>query len=120
METPKIFESEFRFCQIIWDSEPINSTDLVRLCEKKLNWKKSTTYTVLRRLVERGVLRNIDSMVTSLVSIDEVQAAEIDELVEKTFDGSLPMFISAFTKNRKLSDKDIEAIEKMIDQYKEK
>ncbi len=120
METPKIFESEFRFCQILWNNEPINSTDLVKVCEEKLSWKKSTTYTVIRRLVERGVLKNENAIVTSVVSKDAVQVSEINDLVERTFDGSLPMFIAAFTKNQELSKEDIEAIRGMIEAYEEK
>lgn len=119
MNTPKIFESEYRFCEILWQEEPIKSSSLVRLCNERLDWKKSTTYTVIRRLVERGVIKNEDSVVTSIVSRDEVQASEIDELVDTKFNGSLPMFISAFTKNRKLSQKDIDAIKEMIDSYEE-
>jgi len=119
LKTPKIFESEFRFCQILWENEPINSTDLVKLCEKNLDWKKSTTYTVIRRLVERGVLKNENAVVTSLVSRNEAQISEINELVDKTFDGSMPMFIAAFTRNQKLSDEDIAAIRLMIDSHED-
>lgn len=117
MRTPKIFESEFRFCQILWDNEPIKSTELVKICENMLGWKKSTTYTVIRRLSERGVLKNEDSTVTSKVSKDDVQISEINELVEKTFNGSLPMFIAAFTNNKELTKEDIAAIRGMIDSY---
>ena len=90
MSTPKIFESEYRFCLILWEHEPVNSTELVRLCKEKLGWSKATTYTVIRRLAERGVVRNENAVVTSLVSKAEAQEAEIDELVEKTFEGSCP------------------------------
>lgn len=118
MPTPKVFESEYRFCQILWEVEPINSTQLVKLCRERLGWTKGTTYTVIRRLSGRGVLKNENATVTSLVSREEVQMAEIDELVEKTFGGSLPQFISAFTKHRKLSAKDAEEIQRMIDRFK--
>jgi len=87
METPKVFESEYRFCLILWENEPVGSTQLVRLCREKLGWTKATTYTVIRRLAERGVLKNENAVVSSLVSKDEVQAAEINELVVKTFGG---------------------------------
>ena len=90
MGTPKVFESEYRFCLILWEHEPVKSSELVALCREKLGWKPTTTYTVIKRLSERGVLKNENTIVTSLVSKDEVQAAEIDELVEKTFEGSLP------------------------------
>ena len=84
MATPKVFESEYRFCQILWEYEPVNSTRLVQLCRERLGWSKATTYTVIRRLAQRGVLKNENAVVFSLISRDEVQAAEIDELVEKT------------------------------------
>ena len=81
METPKVFESEYRFCLILWEHEPIKSSDLVNLCKEQLGWKSSTTYTVIKRLSERGVLKNENTIVSALVTKDEVQAAEIDELV---------------------------------------
>ena len=118
METPKIFESEYRFCLILWENEPIKSSELVNLCKEKLGWKPTTTYTVIKRLSERGVLKNENSVVTSLVSKDEVQAAELDEMVEKTFEGSLPAFIAAFTKHHSLSKDDIDAVQAMIDLYR--
>ena len=118
METPKIYESEYRFCLILWANEPVKSKELVRLCQEQLGWKPTTTYTVIKRLSERGVLKNENTIVTSLVSKDEVQAAELDEFVEKTFEGSLPAFIAAFARNQKLSDKEIDAMQAMIDQYR--
>ena len=117
MSTPKIFESEYRFCLILWEHEPVNSTELVRLCKEKLGWSKATTYTVIRRLAERGVVRNENAVVTSLVSKAEAQEAEIDELVEKTFEGSLPAFVAAFTRREKLSAADVAALQQMIDSY---
>lgn len=118
METPKIFESEYRFCLILWENEPVKSSTLVALCREQLGWKPTTTYTVIKRLSERGVLKNENTVVTSLVSKDEVQAAEIDEMVEKKFGGSLPAFVAAFTKHRKLSDAEIDAVQQMIDRYR--
>ena len=118
METPRIFESEYRFCRILWEREPVTSGELVRLCRERLAWKPTTTYTVIRRLAERGVLKNENSVVTSLVSRDEVQAAEIDELVDKKFDGSLPAFVAAFTRRRKLSRAEVEEMQRMIDEYR--
>ena len=120
MSTPKVFESEYRFCLILWEHEPVKSTELVKLCEEQLGWKKATTYTVIKRLAERGVLKNENAVVSSLVSKDEIQASEIDELVEKTFEGSLPSFIAAFTKHTKLSAEEVQEIRKMIDAYEEK
>lgn len=118
METPKIFESEYRFCLILWAHEPISSGELVKLCKEQLNWKRSTTYTVIKRLSERGVLKNENAIVTSLVSKDEVQAAEIDELVETKFEGSLPAFIAAFTRHQRLSAQELDQVQEMIDQYR--
>ena len=118
MSMPKIFESEYRFCLILWEHEPIKSGELVRLCQEQLEWKPTTTYTVIKRLSERGVLKNENTVVRSLVSKDEVQAAEIDELVEKKFGGSLPAFIAAFTKHRQISDAEVDEVQRVIDQYR--
>ena len=116
--TPKIFESEYRFCKILWEHEPINSTELVGLCREQLGWSKATTYTVIRRLAERGVLKNEDSVVSALVTKDEVQAAEINEMVEKTFEGSLPAFVASFTRHQKISESELDALQEMIDRYR--
>ena len=118
METPKVFESEYRFCLILWEHEPVKSSELVALCQEQLGWKPTTTYTVIKRLAERGVLKNENSVVTSLVSKDAVQAAELNEMVEKTFEGSLPAFIAAFTKHQKISETEIDAVQQMIDRYR--
>ena len=119
METPKVFESEYRFCLILWEHEPVRSSELVALCREQLGWKPTTTYTVIKRLSERGVLVNENSVVRSLVSKDEVQAAAIDELVEKQFGGSLPAFIAAFTRHRRLSGAELDEMQRMIDEYRE-
>ena len=119
METPKVFESEYRFCLILWEHEPIKSRELVKLCSEQLGWKPTTTYTVIKRLSERGILKNENTIVSSLVSKEEVQAAEIDELVDKTFEGSLPAFIAAFTRHRKLSSDEIDQVQQMIDRFRE-
>ena len=118
MNTPKVFESEYRFCLILWEHEPVKSSELVTLCKEQLGWKPTTTYTVIKRLSERGVLKNEKTVVTSLVSQDEVQAAEINEMVEKTFEGSLPAFVAAFTKHQKISKEEIDAVQQMIDRYR--
>lgn len=118
MNTPKVFESEYRFCLILWEKEPIKSKELVSLCKERLGWKPTTTYTVIKRLSERGVLKNENTVVTSLVSKEEVQASEIDEIVEKKFDGSFPSFIAAFTKRKNVSEKEIDEIQKMIDDFR--
>ena len=118
MDTPKVFESEYRFCLILWEHEPIKSSELVNLCKEQLGWKPTTTYTVIKRLSERGVLKNENTIVSSLVSKDDIQASEINEMVEKTFEGSLPAFIAAFTKHQKISEKEIDEVQKMIDRYR--
>lgn len=118
MNTPKVFESEYKFCLILWEHEPIKSSEIVNICKEQLGWKPTTTYTVIKRLSERGVLKNENTIVTSIVSKDEIQAAEIDEMVEKTFEGSLPAFVAAFTKHQKLSVKEIDEIQQMIDRFK--
>lgn len=118
MEVPKVFESEYRFCLLLWEHEPVKSTELARLCLEKLGWKKTTTYTVIKRLSQRGVVKNENSVVTSLVSKDQVQAAEMEEMVEKTFEGSIPAFLAAFTRQKKLSEKDINEIRQMLDSYR--
>jgi len=118
MDTPKVFESEYRFCLILWENEPIKSSKLVDLCKEQLGWKPTTTYTVIKRLSERGVLKNENTIVTSLVSKDQIQAAELNEMVEKTFEGSLPAFIAAFTKHQKISDAEIDAVQQMIDRFR--
>ena len=118
MDTPKIFESEYRFCLILWEHQPIKSSELVNLCREQLGWKPTTTYTVIKRLSQRGVLKNENTLVSALVTKEQVQAAEIDEMVEKTFEGSLPAFIAAFTKHKKLSEKEIDEVQAMIDRYR--
>ncbi|HPE16193.1 MAG TPA: BlaI/MecI/CopY family transcriptional regulator [Oscillospiraceae bacterium] len=119
MKAPKVFESEYRFCLILWEHEPINSTELFKLCKEKLGWSKATTYTVIKRLSERGVVKNENATVTSLVSKDAVQASEIDELVEKTFEGSLPAFVASFTRRKDLTPDEVAEIRRMIDSYGE-
>ena len=119
MPTPKVFESEYRFCLILWEHEPVKSTELVRLCEQELGWKKATTYTVIKRLSERGVIKSEDAVVTSLVSKQEVQKAEMEEMVEKTFEGSLPAFVAAFASHAKLKEEDAKRLMKMIDEMED-
>lgn len=111
METPKVFESEYKFCLILWENEPIKSGNLVKLCKERLGWKSTTTYTVIKRLSERGVIKNENTIVSSIVSKEQIQEAEIVNMVEKTFEGSLPAFISAFGRHEKLSEKEIIRLE---------
>ncbi|MBD5393334.1 MAG: BlaI/MecI/CopY family transcriptional regulator [Lachnospiraceae bacterium] len=115
---PKIFESEYRFCEILWEKEPVSSSELARLCSEKLEWKKSTTYTVIKRLSERGVIKSENAIVTSLISREEVQEQESTEIVDKNFSGSLPSFVAAFARKKKLTGEEIEEIRKIIDSYK--
>ena len=114
MPTPKIFESEHRFCLILWENEPIKSTELAKLCKEKLGWSKTTTYTVIKRLCERGVIQNENTIVTSIVSKEEAQLSELDEMVDKKFEGSVPAFIAAFGRRQSLSDAEIEEIRRII------
>lgn len=118
MDVPKIFESEYRFCLILWEHAPVKSSELVALCQEQLGWKPTTTYTVIKRLSERGVLKNEKTVVTALVTKEQVQAAQISEMVERTFEGSLPAFVAAFTKHQKLSEREIDAVQQMIDRYR--
>lgn len=111
---PKIFESEYRFCLILWENEPISCSDIAKICKEKLEWSRTTTYTVIKRLEERGVLARDESKIYSLISKDEAQKSELDEVFEKRFEGSLPAFIAAFAKMQKLSDDEIAEIESII------
>ena len=119
MSVPKIFNSEYRFCLILWEHEPINSTKLCALCSEQLNWSRATTYTVIRRLAERGVLKNENTIVSSLVSKEQVQQAEMEEMMDRTFEGSVPAFIAAFANSKRLSTQDIAQLENLINQFKE-
>ena len=119
MQTPKIFESEYRFCLILWEQEPVNSTRLVELCRDRLGWSKATTYTVIRRLAQRGVLKNENTIVTALVSKEEAQKSRLEEMVEETFEGSMPAFIAAFSKGKRLSREEVEQLRQLIDSYEE-
>ena len=118
MEIPKIHESEYRFCLIMWEYEPVTAVELVKLCQDQLGWKRTTTYTVIKRLGERGILKNDSGIIISLVSKEDAQAYEIDELVEKKFQGSLPAFVAAFTKHQKLSEQELDEVQRMIDRIR--
>lgn len=114
MEEYKLGAMETKFAELIWDNEPIPSGDLVKLCEKELSWKKSTTYTMLRRLCERKIFQNKKGIVFSLMSKEEFQGLQSEKFVEETFDGSLPRFLAAFTLRKKLTDKEIDELRKLI------
>ena len=115
MPTPKIFESEYRFCLILWEHQPIKSSELAKLCKQKLDWSKTTTYTVIKRLSERGVVKNENTILTALISKEEAQMSELDELMEKKFEGSLPAFIAAFGRRQELSEEEIQQIRRIIE-----
>ena len=120
METPKIFDSELRFCEILWERQPVKSSELVQLCAQRLGWKKSTTYTVIKRLTERGVVQTENAVVTARVSRDEVQRAESRAFVERNFSGSLPGFLNAFVGGRGLSAEEADELRRMIADFEEK
>ena len=112
-------EVQNRFAELIWENEPIGSGQLVKLCEKELGWKKPTTYTVLRKLCEKGLFQNENGIVTSVISREEFQFAKSEKVVEENYKGSLPAFFAAFTSRKKLSKEEIEEIQSMINQMRE-
>jgi len=116
MEGLKLYDAEYRLASIIWQLEPINSTELVKVCREQLGWKKSTTYTMLKRLCERGVLQNENANVTALVKREQVQKYESEALLNRTFDGSLPAFLAAFLKDRRLSADEANELRRMIEE----
>lgn len=115
MKVPKIHEGEYRFCLIMWEHEPITAVALARLCQEKLDWKRTTTYTVIKRLGDRGVLKLENGVVTALISREEAESAEIDSFVETKFGGSLPAFVAAFTKRRDVTARELDELQRMID-----
>lgn len=119
MQDLKLCDSDYKFMTIVWEHAPLNSGELVTLCSEQLGWKKSTTYTVIKKLCERGFIKNENALVTVLVAKEDCQAVETDYFVERTFGGSLPSFLAAFLNSRKLSDAEAEEIKKMIDAHKE-
>lgn len=119
MEDYKLGAMETKFAELIWENEPITSGQLVKLCEKEFSWKKSTTYTMLRRLCQRKIFQNKDSVVASIITKQEFQALQSEQFVKETFGGSLPHFLAAFTTRKKLSEREINELQKLIDQHKE-
>lgn len=112
-------ESEEKFANIIWEKEPLGSGELVRLCEDKMNWKKSTTYTVLKKLCEKGIFQNEDAVVRARLSKEEYKARQSIHFVERTFEGSLPKFLTAFMGGKKLSERHIDELKRMIEEYED-
>ena len=112
----KLGEVESAFAALIWDNEPLSSSRLVELCAQKLDWKKSTTYTVLRRLCERGIFQNEGGRVTARITREEFAARQSEEFVDQTFQGSLPQFLAAFTRRKKLSGEELDQLQRLIDE----
>ena len=108
-----------RFADIVWKNEPVGSGELVKICERELSWKKPTTYTVLRKLCEKGLLKNEDGVVTSLISKEEFYSAKSEQIIEESFEGSLPSFIASFISHKRLTAGEAEEIQRMIDTFKE-
>ena len=119
MEHKRLCESDFRFMEVIWDRGPLSSSQLVTLCHQRLGWKKSTTYTMLKKMCQKGLAQNQDSLVTSLVPRQQVQTQESEKFVEQTFSGSLPSFLVSFLKGKTLSREEAEELKQLIDQHKE-
>jgi predicted transcriptional regulator len=119
MKEYKLAESEEKFAELIWQNEPIGSGDLVKLSEKEMNWKKSTTYTVLKKLCEKGIFQNENAVVSSLITRDEYCAKQSVRFVEDTFGGSLPKFLTAFIRDKKISNNQAEELKRLIDEHKE-
>ena len=118
MKSIELAAIQERFADIVWANEPITSGDLVKVCENELNWKKPTTYTVLRKLCEKGLLQNVDGIVSSLISKEDFYSAKSEQIIKDSYEGSLPAFIAAFTSHKKLSKKEVDEIQKMIDAFK--
>jgi len=119
MKEYKLTESEGKFAELIWQNEPLSSGDLVKLCGKEMNWKKSTTYTVLKKLCQKGIFQNENAVVSSLVTKDEYYSRQSIRFVEDTFGGSLPKFLTAFISGRKLSKHQAEELKRLIDEHRE-
>lgn len=119
MKERTLCNSDYRFLTLVWDHAPLGSGELVRLCQEELGWKKSTTYTEIKRLCEKGLLKNEKAVVEPLITREEVQARESDFFVERTFGGSLPGFLAAFLGGKKLSAREAEELKRLIDEYRE-
>ena len=117
MERVKIFDAEYRFMNIVWEHTPVSSTALVRLAGEELGWKKSTTYTVIRRLGERGAIKNENAVVYALINREQVIRAETEEHIDKLYDGSLKLFFTTFLQKEKLSEDEVEELKKIVEQY---
>ena len=116
----KLFDAEFRFMSLIWALEPVNSTELTRVCEKELGWKKPTTYSMIKKLCDRGILKNEKATVTALIKQEDVQKYEADLFMDRVFGGSVPSFVASFLKDRSLSPAEAQQVKSMIDEVTEK
>lgn len=112
----KIFESEYRFLCVLWENEPIGSTELIKICEQELGWKKSTTYTVIKKLSEKGIVKNEQTIVSALISKEEVDKQESDAFLERSYNGDIPAFLASFLKDRKITASEAERIKKLIEE----
>jgi len=112
----KLFDAEYKFMSIVWDREPVNSTELSRICEKELGWKKPTTYSMIKKLCERGIMKNEKATVTTLIAKEDVQKYEAGVLIHRVFDGSMPSFITSFLQGQELTPEEAEKIKAMIDE----
>ena len=119
MDHPRLAEGEYRFACIVWENEPLPSGRLVELSLKELGWKKSTTYTVLKKLVERGILRNENAVVTAAVPKEEILREESRAVVDRTFEGSLPSFLAHFMGGKTISDAEADELKAIIDRFRE-
>lgn len=115
----KLHEAEYRFARIVWEHEPLSSKELAVLCQQQLNWKRTTTYTVLKKLCVRGIFKNENTIVTSLVGREQVRQYESRKVLENIFDNSLPVFLTAFMADRKISEEEAQELKALIDQYRE-
>ena len=119
MEAYKLGEMEEKFAELIWEHAPIRSGELTKLCQKAFDWKRTTTYTMLKRLCERGLFANEDGLVVVRMKREDFQAVRGEQFIEENFEGSLPLFLAAFTRRKKLGEKEIQMLKELIDNYEE-
>lgn len=112
----KLFDAEYKFMNIVWEHEPVNSTELTRICERELGWKKPTTYSMIKKLCDRGIMKNEKATVTTVIKQEDVQKYEADVFMDRVFDGSVPSFITSFLKDKTLSEEEALNIKNMIDE----
>ena len=118
MNIPKVHDGEYRLCKAVWANEPVSAVNLAKICLEQFNWQRTTTYTVIKRLCQKGILSNANGIITSAVSMEEIQNSEIDSLIERNFDGSVPKFLAAFTKKENISEEELNELQGMIDRIR--